>query len=72
MKQAIHQNPCFVVWATTREDFLPTAYYDLCGELVGNEEDAAKFRELDKALKFVEDHRINLGESNQIGLSSIG
>ncbi len=59
----------FVVCATTREDLLPTAYYDPCGELVSDEKGAAKFSELDAILKFVEDHRIDLGECNLIGLS---
>ncbi|MGC8493307.1 MAG: hypothetical protein ACP5SH_16390 [Syntrophobacteraceae bacterium] len=72
MKMPGRENRYFVVCATTREDLLPTAYYDHCGELVSDEKGAAKFSELDMVLKFVEDHRINLGESNLIGVSFTG
>jgi len=58
----------FILCATTRPDLLPTGYYDPSSRLVNDKEDAAKFRELDEVLKFVEDHRIKLGENCHIGL----
>jgi len=35
---------------------------------VHDQEDAAKFRDLNEVLKFVEDNKIELGESCHIGL----
>jgi hypothetical protein len=46
---------------------LPTGYYDFSSKLVNDEEEAAKFRDLDEALKFVKDHQIKLGEGCFIG-----
>jgi len=57
----------FILCESTRPDMLPTGYYDPSSKLVDDKEDAAKFRDLDEVLKFVEDHQIRLGESCFIG-----
>ncbi len=67
MTQMTHRG-YFIVCATTRSDLLPTDYFDSCGELVKGENNAARFTELDQALKFVEDHNIELGGNFHIGL----
>ena len=67
MKQETNQGH-FIVCATTRSDLLPTDYFDSCGKLVKGESHAAKFCELEQALKFVEDHNIELGGRHHIGL----
>ena len=69
MKQDTHSKGYFIVCATTRSDLLPTSWFDSGGELVKAENDAAKFGELDQALKFIEDHDIELGGNCHIGLS---
>ena len=58
----------FILCTTTRPDLLPTGYYDPRRKLVHDQEDAAKFRDLNEVLKFVEDNKIELGESCHIGL----
>ncbi len=58
----------FIVCATTRSDLLPTSYFDSCGKLVKGEDHAAQFCELEQAIKFVEDHNIELGRHFHIGL----
>ena len=59
----------FIVCVTTRPDLLPTGYYNSCGKLVRREDHAATFKALEEVLKFVEDHKITLGETSHIGLS---
>ena len=57
----------FILCATTRADLLPTGYYGLRGNIVIEKENAAKFNGLDEVLRFVENHKIDLGESCYIG-----
>ncbi len=56
-----------VLCATTGPDLLPTGYYGLRGNIVIEKDNAAKFNGLDEVLRFVENHRIDLGESCYIG-----
>jgi hypothetical protein len=46
---------------------LPTGYYGLRGNIVIEKENAAKFNSLEEVLRFVENHKIDLGDSCYIG-----
>ena len=56
-----------ILCATTRPDMLPTGYYGLRGNIVIEKENAAKFNSLEEVLRFVENHKIDLGDSCYIG-----
>jgi hypothetical protein len=57
----------FLICCTTRDDMLPTGFYDLAGRIVSNENDAVLFSDLMDCSRFVERWSIPLGRENYIG-----
>ncbi|MGO9020123.1 MAG: hypothetical protein ACLQVJ_17440 [Syntrophobacteraceae bacterium] len=60
---------CFyIVCASSREDMLPTSYYDPNGKLILDKHGVAKFLELEQVFEFIAKHEINLGDKAYVGL----
>ena len=60
---------CFyIICASSREDMLPTSYYDPNGKLILDKHGVAKFLELEQVFEFIAKHRINLGNSAYVDL----
>ncbi|MGA3115422.1 MAG: hypothetical protein ABSF90_13440 [Syntrophobacteraceae bacterium] len=60
---------CFyIICASSREDMLPTSYYDPNGKLILDKNGVAKFLELEHVFEFIAKHEINLGDKAYVGL----
>ncbi len=58
----------YIICASSREDLLPTSYYDPNGKLILDKHGVAKFLELEQVFEFVAKYQINLGNSAYIDL----
>jgi hypothetical protein len=58
----------YIICASSREDLLPTSYYDPNGKLILDKHGVAKFLELEQVFEFIAKHRINLGNSAYVDL----
>jgi len=58
----------YIICASSREDLLPTSYYDPNGKLILDKNGVAKFLELEHVFEFIAKHEINLGDKAYVGL----
>ncbi|MGA3117730.1 MAG: hypothetical protein ABSF90_25265 [Syntrophobacteraceae bacterium] len=58
----------YIICASSREDMLPTSYYDPNGKLILDKHSAAKFFELEHVFEFIAKHEVNLGDKAYVGL----
>jgi hypothetical protein len=58
----------YIICASSREDMLPTSYYDPNGKLIPDKHGAAKFLELEQVLGFIAKHQIKLGNKAYVDL----